>query len=91
MLAQVHAAPDGPENLLVAIRYLIWIGDKRSRQATEQVLHSVMDARQTEALMRSYGEQLIDRGERRGHVRARAESVLMILTERGIPVDEQSQ
>ena len=91
LLAQVHADPDGTENLLVAIRYLIWIGDKRSRQATGQVLHSVVDARQAEALMRSYGEQLMDRGERRGHIQARAESVLMLLTERGIPVDEQSR
>lgn len=41
--------------------------------------------------MRSYGEQLMDRGERRGHIQARAESVLMLLTERGIPVDEQSR
>ncbi|AKJ08150.1 Hypothetical protein AA314_09776 [Archangium gephyra] len=87
LLAQVHAAPDGTENLRVAIRYLIWIGDKRSRQATEQVLHSVMDARQAEELMRSYGEQLVERGLKRG----RAQDVVRILAARGIHLDEQSR
>ncbi|WP_235217108.1 hypothetical protein [Archangium violaceum] len=87
LLAQVHADPDGTENLLVAIRYLIWIGDKRSRQATEQVLHSVVDALQAEKLMRSYGEQLVERGLKRG----RAQDVVRILIARGIQLDEQSR
>jgi hypothetical protein len=87
LLAQVQAAPDGTEHLRVAIRYLIWIGDKRSRQATGQVLHSVMDERQAEELMRSYGEQLVERGVKRG----RAQDVVRILSARGIPLDEQSR
>ncbi len=91
LFAQVHAAPEGTENLVALIRYLLWLGGRLTRRITEQVLNSMMDAQQSEVLMRSYAEQLIDRGERRGHVRARAESVLMILTARGIPVDEQSQ
>ncbi|HEX5750242.1 MAG TPA: hypothetical protein VFZ09_28685 [Archangium sp.] len=87
LLAQVQAAPEGTEHLRVAIRYLIWIGDKRSRQATGQVLHSVMDEQQAEELMRSYGEQLVERGLKRG----RAQDVVRILTVRGIPLDEQSR
>ncbi|HYO66342.1 MAG TPA: transposase, partial [Archangium sp.] len=87
LFAQIHATPEGTEHLRVALRYLIWIGDKHSRQATEQVLHSVMDARQAEALMRSYGEQLVERGVKRG----RAQDVVRILTARGIHLDEQSR
>ncbi|MFE8598720.1 Rpn family recombination-promoting nuclease/putative transposase [Archangium violaceum] len=95
LFAQVNAAPGGTENLTVVIRYLIWVGDKTSRQVTGQVLHSVMDARQAEELMRSYGEQLIERGHRRGLKQGlalgRAEGLLRILTVRSLLVDEQTR
>ncbi|WP_375764774.1 Rpn family recombination-promoting nuclease/putative transposase [Archangium gephyra] len=87
LFAQVHADPDGTQNLVVVIRYLFLIGDKRIRRAAEQVLHSVMDARQSEDLMRTYGETLIERGHRKGLKHA----VLRILTKRGLLVDEQSR
>ncbi len=66
LFAQVHAAPDGTENLSVVIHYLLWVGDKTIRRAAGQVLNSVMDAQQAEALMRSWGEALMERGRRRG-------------------------
>ena len=103
LFAQVHAAPDGTENLVVVIRYLLLIGDRTIRKAAEQVLHSVMDAQQTEALMRSWGEALIERGRRRGlkqgleqgleqgKAQGRAEGLLRILAARGLLVDEQAR
>ncbi|WNG57916.1 Rpn family recombination-promoting nuclease/putative transposase [Archangium gephyra] len=95
LFAQVHAAPDGTENLKVVIRYLFLVGDKTTRQTAGQVLHSVMDARQAEDLMRSYGEQLIERGRRKGLKQGlalgRAEGLLRILVARGLLVDEQSR
>ncbi len=89
--------------LVVVIRYLLWVGDKASRRAAEQVLHSVMDAQRVEELMRSYGEQLVERGIRRGlaqgreqglaegRLRGRAESLLRILGARGVQVGEEAQ
>ena len=66
LFAQVQAAPDGSEHLVVLIRYLFWVGNEATRQAAGQVLHSVMDAQRAEVLMRSYGEELIERGRQQG-------------------------
>ncbi|REG23601.1 hypothetical protein ATI61_11671 [Archangium gephyra] len=91
MFAQVHAAPDGAENLTVVVRYLLLVGDKRTRRTAGQVLHSVMDAQRAEELMRSYGEQLIERGRRRGLKQGLAEGLLRILAARGLLMDEQAR
>jgi len=99
LFAQVHAAPDGTENLVVVIHYLLLIGDKGIRRAAGQVLHSVMDARQAEALMRSYGETLIERGLRRGlkqgleqgRLQGRAESIVQILAARRVDVGDEAR
>ncbi|MFY0522732.1 hypothetical protein ACN28I_05860 [Archangium gephyra] len=91
LFAQVHAAPDGTANLTAIIHYLFWVWDKTTRQVTGQVLHSVMDAQQAEALMRSYGETLIERGHRRGLKQGLAQGVLRILAARGLLVDEQAR
>jgi predicted transposase YdaD len=66
LFAQVQATPEGSEHLVVVIRYLLWIGNEATRQAAGQVLHSVMDAQRAEELMRSYGEELIERGRQQG-------------------------
>ena len=79
----------------MVIRYILLIEGKRTRAAALQVLHSVMDAQQAEALMRSYGEQLVERGHRRGLkqglAQGLAQGVLRILAVRGLPVDEQAR
>ncbi len=75
LFAQVQARPEGSEHLVVVIRYLLWVGDKTSRRAAEQVLHSVMDAQRVEELMRSYGEQLVERGIRRGLAQGREQGL----------------
>ncbi|WP_395852407.1 hypothetical protein [Cystobacter fuscus] len=66
LFAQVQAAPEGAEHLLVVIRYLLWTGDKAIHNATGQVLHSVLDEQRAEELMRSYGEELIEQGRQQG-------------------------
>ncbi len=95
LFAQVHADPEGPEHLLVIIRYIIWVGGKRAHEAAGRVLHSVLDAPAAEALMRSYGEELIEQGRQQGlqqgRLRGRAESVLQILAVRGVQVDEEAR
>ena len=91
LFTQVQAAPDGAENLRMAVRYLLYIGDDTARQVTGRVLHSVVDAQRAEELMRSWGEKLIDRGMRRGQAQERAESVLRILAARGVHVGDEAR
>ncbi|MCY1077010.1 Rpn family recombination-promoting nuclease/putative transposase [Archangium lansingense] len=95
LFAQVHAAPDGTESLVVVIRYLLLIGDRSIRRAAGQVLHSVMDAQQAEELMRGRGETLIERGHRRGleqgRLQGRAESIIQILEARGMDVSDEAR
>ncbi len=66
LLAQVQAGPEGAEHLVVVIRYLLWVGDKAVREVAGQVLHSVLGEQRAEALMRSYGEELIEQGLQKG-------------------------
>jgi predicted transposase YdaD len=95
LFAQVHAAPDGSEHLVVVIRYLLWVGGKGTHEVTKQVLHSVVDAQRAEELMQSYAEELIERGRQQGleqgRLRGRAEAVLRILAARGVQVGEEAQ
>jgi predicted transposase YdaD len=107
LFSQVQASPEGAEHLVVVIRYLLWVGDKAVHEAAGQVLHSVLDEQRAEDLMRSYGEELIERGRLQGRAegqeegrakgreegltRGRAEDVLRILTARGIHADEAAR
>jgi len=111
LFAEVNAAPEGSEHLLVIIRYITWVGSVAAHKAARQVLNSVVDAQAAETLMKSYGERLVERaqrwGERRGRqwgleegleqgleqgrLRGHAESVLRILTARGIHVGDEAQ
>ncbi len=88
--ALVQAGPEGTEHLVVLSRYLVWIGDKAVHEAAKRVLHSVLDEQRSEELMgsyRSYGEELIEEGLRRG----RAEYILRILSARGVQVDDSAR
>jgi hypothetical protein len=95
LFAQVHAGPEGPEHLLVIIRYIIWVGGKRAHDAARRVLHSVLDAPAAEVLMRSYGEELIEqglaKGRKEGLTRGRAEYILRTLSARGVPLDDMAR
>jgi predicted transposase YdaD len=99
LFVQVHAAPEGSEHLVVIIRYLLWVGGKAVHEAAGRVLHSVLDAPRAEALMRSYGEELIEqgrqqglaRGREEGLTRARAEYILRTLTTRGVQLDDAAR
>ncbi len=103
LFAETWAEPGGQQELFTLIRYLLRVGDETTHAATAGVLHSVMDARRAEALMRSFGDELIERGRQQGlaqglekgnaqgEARGRAEGVLRILTVRGVPVDEAAR
>jgi predicted transposase YdaD len=99
LFAQVQAGPEGAEHLVVLIRYLLWVGDKSVHAAAGRVLHSLVDAQRVEELMRSYGEELIERGlqqglakgREEGLTRGRAEYILRTLAARGVHVDEAAR
>ncbi|MFL5357049.1 Rpn family recombination-promoting nuclease/putative transposase [Archangium sp.] len=95
LFAEVHAAPDGLDNLRVVVRYLLQVGDKAARGVTREVLRSVAGAQRTEELMMTVGEELIEQGRQKGRVEGRlegrAEDIVRILTVRGVPVDENSR
>jgi predicted transposase YdaD len=98
LFAQVQAGPEGAEQLVVLIRYLLWTGNKAVHEAAKRVLHSVLDEKRTEELMgsyRSFGEELMEQGLQRGReeglTRGRAEYILRILTARGVHVDEAAR
>ncbi|HEY0096562.1 MAG TPA: Rpn family recombination-promoting nuclease/putative transposase, partial [Archangium sp.] len=99
LFVQVRAAPEGTEHLGMVIRYLLYIGDSRVREAAGRVLHSVVDAQRAEELMRSYGEELIEQGMQQGLARGRAEgrakghaeAVLRILAARGVHVPAEAR
>lgn len=69
LFAQVQAGPEGTEQLVVLIRYLLWVGDEAAHEAAGQVLHSVLGEQRKEELMRSYGEELVERGLQQGLAR----------------------
>jgi len=79
----------------MVIRYLLYIGNSRAREATRRVLHSVVDAQRAEELMRSYGEELIEQGRQegmaRGQAKGRAEGVLRILAARRVYVHDEAR
>ena len=103
LFAQVQAGPEGAEQLKMLIRYLLMVGDKGTQEAAGRVLNSVLGEHRAEELMRSYGEELIERGRQRGLeeglargreegvTRGRAESILRILAARGVPVGEEAR
>ncbi|WP_245591576.1 hypothetical protein [Cystobacter fuscus] len=70
---------------MAVIRYLLWTGDKAVHDSTGQVLHSVLDEQRAEELIRSDGEELIERGRQQGLAqglsRGRAKGILRILTQ----------
>jgi predicted transposase YdaD len=75
LFAQMRAGPEGEEHLGTLIRYLLLIGGEPVHAAVGRVLHSIMDAQRAEEMMRSYGEELIERGRRQGREEGREEGL----------------
>jgi hypothetical protein len=55
------------------------------------VLNSALGEQRAEELMRSYGEELIERGVQQGLARGRAEDILRLLAARGVSVQEEAR
>jgi len=103
----VLAEHEGNEHLKTILHYLLWIGDEAVHEATGRVLDSVVDAQQAEDVMRSYGEELMERGRQQGFARGRetgreegreegrlqgrAEALLQLLTARDVHVDDAAR
>jgi predicted transposase/invertase (TIGR01784 family) len=90
LFAQVHASPSS-EEFLTVLHYLLWVGNKAAKAAAVDVLHSVIGAQQTEELMLTWGEEMIEKGRAKGRAEGRAEGVLRILVARGVHVDDQTR
>ncbi|HEX8435443.1 Rpn family recombination-promoting nuclease/putative transposase [Archangium sp.] len=107
LFTQVQAGPEGAEHLVVVVRYLLMVGDEAVRDTAGRVLHSVLGEQRAEELMQSYGEKLIEQGlqqglargreegrregQRQGLIQGRTESILRILTVRGMHIDEEAR
>ena len=99
LFAALLATPEGLERLHTLVKYLIRVGTKGAREATMDMLDSVVDSRSAEELMRTWGEELIEegmakglaKGQAEGLAKGRAEYVLRTLTVRGIHVDAQAR
>jgi predicted transposase YdaD len=99
LLAEVLASPEGPEQLHAIVHYLLRVGPKPARKALWRVLDSVAGEHQTEELMKTMADDLIEKGHRQGWrkgrtdglAEGRAQSVLQILAARHISVDEQTR
>jgi predicted transposase YdaD len=95
LFAQLEAHPSTWDELVALVRYLFQVGDTAARAAMSGVLASVMDARHTEELMKTIGEELIEQGMAKGLAKGRVEgltrSVLRVLDARGLGVDDQAR
>jgi predicted transposase/invertase (TIGR01784 family) len=103
LFAQLKAHPSTWDELVALVRYLFQVGDTATRAALSGVLASVMDARRTEELMKTIGEELIEQGMARGLAKGLAKgreeglakglarSVLRVLDARGLGVDDKAR
>ncbi|KFA91647.1 Rpn family recombination-promoting nuclease/putative transposase [Archangium violaceum] len=104
LFAQVQAAPEGAEQLVAVIRYILWVEkDVAVHAAARRVLHSVLDEQRAEELMGTWAEDMMERGVQKGLVMGRQEgrqegraeglsgALVRILTSRGVHVDEAAR
>jgi hypothetical protein len=95
LFAQLPVTPEGREQMMMLMHYLMLIGGEAMRAATAGVLTSIMEPRRAEALMLTWGEELIQQGMEKGLAKGMAkkgaEVVLRTLAARGVPVDEASR
>jgi predicted transposase YdaD len=75
LFAQVHAAPNGFEELGAVVHYLLLVGDRAVKEVAVEMLNSVMGEQRTEELMRTYGEELIEYGRQKGQREGHAEGL----------------
>jgi hypothetical protein len=88
LFAEVHATPEGLEQLRAVVHYLLKVGDKAVRAPIRRVIEFVAVEQRAEELMTSIADEFIEQGWVKGQARGRAEFVLRILATRGIDVDE---
>jgi hypothetical protein len=91
LFAQLQATREGREELVALLHYLMRIGDRALRAAMSGVLNSVMEPRTAEELMGTWADDIRQEVMKVGVAKGRAESVLRLLTVRGVSVDEPSR
>jgi hypothetical protein len=73
------------------LNYLSRLKDERAYENARRVLHSASGVPSTEELMKSYAEELEEKGERRGRQSMLARAVLQVLAARSVYVDDQTR
>jgi predicted transposase/invertase (TIGR01784 family) len=107
LLSEVLASQEGREDVLTVIHYLLKVAVEAAHEALRRVLNSIAAEQQSEDLMRTMGEALIEQGREQGReqglreglskglaegrAKERAEAVLRILTAREVSVDEKAR
>jgi predicted transposase YdaD len=99
LLAQVLASPEGQEQLRAVVHYLVNVGTRGARESLRRMLTSVAAEQRVEDLMKTMADEFREEGHERGlreglaegQARGRAESILKVLTARGISVDNTAR
>jgi predicted transposase YdaD len=95
LLVQLRAAPNGVDELTVLFQYLLRVGDETAQAASVVMLKSVVGKKRAEELMLSWTEKHFERGrlqgKEEGRAEGKAETLLRILSARGIHVDDQAR
>ncbi|WP_224247374.1 Rpn family recombination-promoting nuclease/putative transposase [Hyalangium gracile] len=88
LFIQALGDAQGMEDLKAVFHYLLLVGDEDARDATVDMLKSVVSAQHTEELMSTWFKEKFEKLEQKGRAAGRAEDVLRVLTVRGVPVDD---
>jgi hypothetical protein len=95
LFVQALQAPNGMEDLRAVFHYLLVVGDEGAREATGDMLESVVGSQRTEELMpglyKKYLEKARQQGLAEGLAEGRAQDVLRILAVRGVHVDDTAR
>lgn len=75
LFAEVHATPEGLEQLRAVIHYLLKVGDQAARGPVRRVLLSVASEQRAEELMKTIADELIEQGHQRGWLEGRAKGL----------------
>jgi hypothetical protein len=84
LIIQLQASPEGAKHLAMLLDYLSRLKDQRAYENARLVLHSIEAIPPTEDLMKSYAEELEDRGRQSMLTSA----IPRVLASRGVNVDD---
>ena len=95
LLVELQASPDSLGELRVLFRYLLLVGDEAAQAAAVAMLETLVGPERAEELEMDVFEKYIERGRQQGLTQGlsqgKAETLLRILSARGVHVDDTSR